>query len=57
MVDDVVVKDLDYILDRHLSSGVGAWHLRQYALLLLQAAASTAPFYLHMFAAATPEHR
>ncbi len=48
--------DLDSLLDRYVGRG-GPQQWRQFALLLLQGLASTVPFYLHLFAAATPEHR
>ncbi len=49
-------KDFDFILDTYVGRG-GPLQWRQFCLLLLQGAASTVPFYLHLFAAATPDHR
>ncbi len=48
--------DFDYILE-HIVGSAGPWQYKQYLLLLLQNAAGSFPFMLHLYAAYVPEHR
>lgn len=48
--------DFDYVLETFVGES-GSWQWRQFFYLLLQSAANSVPFLLHLFTAYTPNHR